>query len=280
MRLATFTRRYIAERDVCREYAHALTNLAGDFSAWLRRQADTRDFRDATVNRWLADLCSANGRSKTTLANKRRQLLTLWRAAWMDGKVREPPKRVRVIETPPPQPTAWSKSDVKRLLAAAGREPGIMRCGVKRRDFWRAFVLVGYYSGLRLGDICRLRADQINSSGMVLVRQHKTGAMVLCRLRRDALESLRRIASPKRERIIGGCLCRRRIMKQFRGVVASAGLNGGTKMLRRTGATLVELGTPGAAMAFLGHKTPGLAYRHYVDATAVQRHKPTPPRIH
>ena len=42
---------------------------------------------------------------------------------------------------------------------------------------------------------------------------------------------------------------------------------------------LIELVHPGAAMALLGHRTPGLAYRHYVDARQVSRSKPTPPRI-
>jgi hypothetical protein len=36
-------------------------------------------------------------------------------------------------------------------------------------------------------------------------------------------------------------------------------------MCRRTGATFVERDHPGAAMRYLGHKSPGLAYRHYVD---------------
>jgi hypothetical protein len=79
--------------------------------------------------------------------------------------------------------------------------------------------------------------------------------------------------------LFAGLLTRRPIQVQFAKLVRGAGLQGSTKWLRRSGATWCEVHQPGSAMAFLGHRTPGLAYKHYVDPRFVQRDKPRPPKI-
>lgn len=65
----------------------------------------------------------------------------------------------------------------------------------------------------------------------------------------------------------------------FDKITEAAGVNGSAKWVRRTGATRVEQHQPGSAMAYLGHKTAGLAYQHYVDARQIQSNRPMPPPI-
>ena len=65
----------------------------------------------------------------------------------------------------------------------------------------------------------------------------------------------------------------------FRKVLRSKSLPGSIKWLRRTSATLLECVHPGAAKAHLGHRTHGLAYKHYVDPRLLQQNKPIPPSI-
>lgn len=280
MRLESFAARYVLERELSREYGKSLRAVEREFSAWLKRRAQCTDLTDARVNSWLAFLCAANGRARVTMANKRQLLLILWRAAWRDGLVSQPPRRVRVIAAPTPPVRAWTRGDVKRLLAIAARAPGrMMRSRVPRAKFWRAFILTAYYSGLRLGDLCRLRWEEISADGTILTVQHKTGEPIVCRVRRDCLAALKAIRSAKRLRPIGDCLCRKRIILGFRALVRAAGLSGGTRMLRRTGATQVEINAPGWGRQHLGHRSYGTAERHYLDASQIQRHKPTPPRI-
>lgn len=280
MKLATYVDRYLLAREVCHEYAAALRSVEREFSRWLKRPATTKDLFDDQVNRWLADMCQANGRAKVTLANKRCMVLVLWRAAWIDGHCKQPPKRIRKISVPAPVTVCWDAAEVKRLLKAADKMPGrFKRSRVSRAKFWRAFILAGYYSGLRLGDLCRLRWSDVRRDGSVAVVQHKTQTGIVGKIRPNGLAAMRAIRAEKRQRVFGDCLSRQRIMRQFVDLVRRAGLAGGTKMLRRTGATLLEIDHPGWAQEHLGHKTPGIAARHYIDHAKLQRRKPTPRRI-
>lgn len=67
--------------------------------------------------------------------------------------------------------------------------------------------------------------------------------------------------------------------RHYRKLVAAAGVRGTSKWLRRSSATALERICPGSAMGHLGHKTPGLAYRHYVDPRMLQCGRPLPPEL-
>jgi len=279
MLLSTLLRDYLSAREVSREYGKSLTAVVLEFGRWLKRSARVSDFSDAKVNAWLTALVSANGRSRSTLANKRRQLLTLWRYAWQEEHAKQPPRKVRRISVPAPSPAAWDTPELRRVIAAARCVPGkFRRTKIERAKFWEAFVRVGYSSGLRLGDLVRLRWEQIRANGIAVVSQHKTGNLVLCPLDASALAALEGIRLPHRSRVFGDCLNRRRTMKGFIAIVRAAGLTGGSKMLRRSGATAVAIASPGWESAFLGHVDQRTA-RHYVDRAMCQQRKPTPPPI-
>lgn len=280
MLLRLFVASYIQQREISREYADSLKAIEREFSAWLNRPAKLSDLTDEKVNRWLIDICNANGRAKVTLSNKRTLLLVLWRAAWMDERVKLPPRRVRRISAPAPVVTAWDRPNVTALLAAAKLVEGeFKRSKVSRAAFWRAFILCGYYSGLRLGDLCRLKWSDVRPDGTIQVVQHKTGSPLVTFVRDNGLEAMEAIRSRERPRVFGDCLCRRRIMDGFIALAKRAGLSGGTRMLRRTGATQCEMIGRGNSKDHLGHKTAGIAERHYIDASQLAKRKVTPPRV-
>jgi integrase len=167
-------------------------------------------------------------------------LLILWRAAWMDHKLKLPPGRIRRIAAPKQYVSAWTPAQIEQLLAVASRAEGrFKRHQVQRAAFWRAFILTGYYSALRVGDLLRLTWSEVRGDAIVTV-QHKTGDPIVCRLPPDCLAAMQAIHSIDRPRVFGDLLCRKRVLKGFAALVRQAGLSGGTKMLRRTSATAVD----------------------------------------
>ena len=95
------------------------------------------------------------------------------------------------------------------------------------------------------------------------------------RVKHFSLESLGRL--PRYDRIIFGTIISvDQIKKVMRRLIQRAGLEGSGKYLRRSSATYAE--QSGISASFqLGHKTPGMAWRHYVDQVILaERRKPVP----
>lgn len=105
MFLEALAETYLAEREVSEKYADSFGTLVRQFSTHLGRTASTDDLASAVINAWLVSLESGE-LSRQTVAGKRRMLLTLWRSAFEDGLVAEPPRKVRRIRCDPIIPRA------------------------------------------------------------------------------------------------------------------------------------------------------------------------------
>ena len=276
MLLADYVDRYVSARRISRAATYLLRWSVREFAKYLGKQPGFSDISDNAVNIWLATMIA----SPATIAGHRSRILALWRAGWQDELIESPPRRVRVVHIPRKFPEAWGLSEMKRLLDATGNLAGnLFVSHVARRDFWRAWLLVQWDTGLRLGDMLQIRGDQLTANSLVLT-QGKTGEPLLCGLRPATVEAIGRITAPHRPRVFGDCLSRRHVFQQFRRLRLAAGLpRGGTHQIRRSGATAVEIDQPGQAGAFLGHLTPGLAHRHYIDPRLIGRHRPMPPPL-
>lgn len=257
-------------------HRYALNSLA----KYLGREPARSDLDRDTVNAWLfAEL--SRGLDPNTVHSERRALLTLWRDAFEEGWCEVGPARIRKIKVPQRVPNAWTLDQIRQLLATIDslrgrlkRQPQISRC-----LFWRAYVLTGYYTGLRLGDLLKLRFDQIAADGTLTVIQNKTGTAVRCCLEYEALSAIEGIMRPARKRIFGDAMSQQCLQEYFAVLVKRAGLRGSTKWLRSSGASWCEANTPGSAMGFLGHRTHGLAYRHYVDPAIANVNISRPPKL-
>jgi len=248
------------------------------FSRHLGRAATIADLTDDAVSGWLVALAD-QGQARETIRTKRRCLLTLWRA-WCEDNTEWPwPRRVRKIKRDTRDPQAWDEAQFARLVAFVRGLPGTMKWhGVAWADFWTGYVLLGYDTGLRFGDLITVPLAPLAATGVLWVRQGKTGTPVSCELHDDLRQVLARIVARRPEATFVALYRKKGIQEEFKFILRRLGLPGSTKWLRRTGATWTEVAAPGSAMAYLGHKTPGLAYRHYVDPRHVQAHKPRPPR--
>lgn len=278
--LRKYLERYGLERDVSRGYLQQLRLTLERYGAFLGHEPTSDDLDEATANRWLASMLESGQLARQSIRTQRRNLLVIWRAMFQDRLIDTEPRRVRPVKIDRSAPEAWDQAQVWALVMESQKCQGVFkRSRIPRAAFWRAFILTAWDTGLRLGDLLALNVHQIAADGTLVVKQHKTGWPVVCRLRPETMAAIESTFPPHRERVFCG-LGRDQLFKQFRALVEAANIpKGGTKRIRKSSATAVERETPGAAMLHLGHRTAGLAYQHYVDPTKLHQNKPMPPKL-
>ena len=195
-----------------------------------------------------------------TVYNHRRMLQRLLAFAaaekLVDASIVRPLRRVK---REPPSPVAWSHAEIRSLLAAAEKLPGGHKC--RHAILMRAWLLVAYSTGLRLGNLLEIRHDQIRGHRL-LVRQVKTREPHVCYLDDRALAAIALL--PRRgPRIFGDLICRDKLLAQMRRLCAVTQMTGSTKFLRRSGATYAEIVGKDASR-HLGHKSPNMKV-YYID---------------
>jgi site-specific recombinase XerD len=270
---------YTVERGLNAGSSRQLRHRLNQFERILGRAAEWADFNEGTVNHVLATLL-ASGLNPSTVRGVRSGILALWNAAYEGRILDHQPGRIRKIKIPAMRPQCWTMEQLTILSGAIEKLGGRMKNApnLTRRRFWKAFVLTGYYSGLRLGDLMRLEWTNFRDNELSVV-MGKTGDLLCCRLPDDCMEALKHVHAQRRKKVFGDILNQSNLQQFFRRILRAAGLPGSVKWLRRTGASHVEAAFPGAAKGFLGHRTHGLAYKHYVDPTIVQQQKPQPPSL-
>lgn len=211
-----------------------------------------------------------------TVQNHRRMLCTLRRAALRNGLlVDDCTSEIRRVKCPRPLPRAWSHEEIRRLLTAASEMPGgTTRCPWK--ILLPAWILVAYSSGLRLGDMLALKHESIRGNKVALVMA-KTGRPHVVMLDDAALRAIASLplAGP---RIFGDLVGRCVLIRAFRRLVKRSGMTGSGRFLRRSSATYAAVAGMNPS-DHLGHMTPGLAQRCYVDPVLVAELKNPVPSV-
>lgn len=259
---------YCTIRPLSKGAAYLLRRTVQLYGEFLEGQATVANLTDVDVSRWLESLESSA--SAWTRCGHRTRLLSLWRFA-ARRKLVLPPGEVRREPAPDPQPEAWTVLEVNKLLAA---------CDQLLPDeaaYFRPLVSACYESGLRRGDIRSLTRDQIQVSGVLRIRQHKTAKSHEPRLRPETAAAV--LARPGKYPLACPWGTRKysRLWSRLRTL---AGLRSGAcQQLRRTGATwvAVEHGLD-AAREFLGHRSPDMI-AHYVDRSIYKPRGWLPPAI-
>lgn len=278
--LRQFLDEYAIDRGLAVGSLRALVYVVNCFERHLARPARLADLNRGTVNAWLAGLL-ARKLDPETVRGRRTAMLGLWKHAVDSGALEVPPARIRKIKVADKPPTCWDLPELKKLLKVARGLPGVMNRDrrIDRADFWQAYIYCDYGTGLRLGDLRSLRFDQIGPDGTTIVVQSKTGETVVGHIEAKGMRLLERLRTPGRRLVFGDLVNHSNAQRYFRKLVRLAGLRGSTKWLRRTGATWSEVQNPGSAQHYLGHKTPGLAWKNYIDRRFTQKRKPRPPRL-
>jgi integrase len=250
----------------------------GALSKHLGRRATLDDLNHETINAWLVK--GAESVSPRTLKGRRASILTLWRWAYDEaGLIWNPPRRVRRIKVPYKFPESFTASELSRLLAAAEMMAGRLKCGTSIRAFWVAWINMAYDTALRPCDLLVVRRDAVGDDCAVTIVQEKTGAPIVAHVRPETLAAIKRLRVPPAESIFRALQTKHGIYFHWGRLLRAAGLKGTPKKLRKTSATLLECVSPGSAGAHLGHRTPGLAAKHYIDPRIVASNKPLPHRI-
>lgn len=198
--------------------------------------------------------------SPVTVANHRRYLTTLMRAAQRDRLVNQCTGGFRRVKTPRPVPRAFSLAEIRQLVAAARQTPGHFR-DLKKSEFLEAWFLSAYCLGLRTSDLHAMRWADVRGQ-RVYLRQQKTSTPHVAVFTDEALAACKRL--PRRERVFGDYAAINTIQQWVAECVKRAGLDGTTRFLRRSCATYAKVAGM-SPQAKLGHLTPGLAERSYVD---------------
>lgn len=276
MDLSTLLGQYALARDVSPETLSQYGFAVRSLERFLSRPPTLADLTDDGLNRWIDWLLSRE-LSRATIKGQRGSLLAIWRFAVEVSLLDRLPLRVKKLRRCLPLPEAYSLRQTVDLLGECQWIQGRFRCGVPRAALLRAWVLVAYYTALRPGDLGRLRWSEISADGVFVVIQRKTGEPLLRRLPADAMAAVLATDPGSRELVfpIG-----QRVIRYWWGQIRkAAGVKGSPKWMRRSSATAVEAIQPGAAMRHLGHRTPGLAARHYIDPRLLGGTGPLPPRI-
>lgn len=267
-RFAPLAGRYLAGRVVTKQYASnvrrvaaAVANIcADDVNAYLKLRTD--------------EVASITVRAERTI------LLSLWRWAYEQRVVDEFPRGVMRVKARKPPTRAWTIAQVRQLLEKAGEyRPHFLKSGANIGDFLTAWILLGYESGSRHGDIWRFTADNLDAD-VLRWTQSKTGDPLHKVLTPACVAACVRMLEQSPDGRIIGWACRpRQAQRWWRTLCDACGLPGTSKWLRRSGATHIELRSPGKASLHLGHRTATLAAQAYIDWGQIREHAPKTPSL-
>lgn len=255
---STLAETYLSARLVTPQYAKHLQRTAEKVGS----------LEPAAINDYLR--ARRDEVSSVTLANERRMLLTLMRYGYEEHLIEQAPRGVMRIRQDTQPVRAWTLSDVKTLvntsLSFRGRT---FSCGVDKGLFMETWVRLAYDTAARYGDIFSWTRANLHGEFMVWTMK-KTGMSMTRRIGKTTQERVFEILEDRGPLILGGICHRRYSFTLFRKLLKEAGMDGSGRWLRRSAATHVEARKKGSATILLGHKTPTLAYRSYVDMSQLE----------
>jgi integrase len=260
--------RYLRDRIVSSGYTTNLTRVA----------SHVRRLDAASINQYLQQRSTVI--APVTLATERAMLVGLWRWAYETGAVERPPRgivKVRVTRKPT---RAWTIEQcctaVKGTFALTTRLRGK---GVTLGQFLRCWVLLGYETGARMGDLFRLSRENFEGDTCRWT-QGKTGDPVVKVLTPACVSAVQELLAQSPDgRVLGWVMLKSSAQRAMRRYLRLLRLPGSSKWLRRSGCTHVEMANPGKGRLHLGHRTVGLAERSYIDWSQVRRDIPSPPAL-
>jgi len=125
------------------------------------------------LNRYLARRLEQV--SGITARNERTILLSVWCHAYHSGKVEEAPRGIGKLRARRKPTKAWTVPQLQSLVKATEKHDGRrLRSGADRGAFLRAWVLLGYECGARMGDLFAFGRQHIDGDSLAWT-QSKTG---------------------------------------------------------------------------------------------------------
>jgi integrase len=240
------------------------------FGEFLGHEPTLEDLDPLVVARFLA--WRLRDREPGTAAKDRAQLRALWQLAWdeaIPGVKRGPSASLRRIVVPERVPEAWLTDEMRRLVAAAGEERGLVD-GVDAAGYWRALLLVTYDTAERISAVLSLKFRDVHD-GMVHFRAEGRKGH-----RRDITRSIKpetqaaiaAISTPPRDVVFPWGRAVSTLYHHLDRVLKRAGLPVDRRSkfhrIRRTAASYYEA-AGGDAQELLDHSSPALKRKSYID---------------
>jgi integrase len=202
MLLASVIDRIAMDRDIEKVTVDQYIRHVNRFSECLGHEATIEDLSEDSLNRFLVSL-QKEGLVGTTVRNYRVSITVVWSYLTEKEGLREYSirrvRRLKIVQRPV---HAWSLKQIGQLIAACEDVRGTLDNGIAGKDFLKAWVYLGYDTGLRPSDVRLLKWSDVNQiDGDVIITQHKTSVPHCAYLSPQSQESLRAIQFPERELI-------------------------------------------------------------------------------
>lgn len=268
-------RGYALLRDIKPETVRQYQITADLFERWAGGPVRLDELDETSVSEWLRDYAATA--KPHTVRSKKNQILALWRAASDDGLCDEPSsRRVRRVRVPEQVVSAWTREEVEQLLRTAAGLKRRHRCGLSRAAWFDLAIRLAWDSGLRWGDLVKVRVDAIQPDGTTIV-QNKTGKRVTFCLSPTTMEALANtLAECPRTLVCPWPASHESFNDQARLLVAKAGIRTGTwKWIRSGSGTDVEAQVDGTGHKHLGN-TRAVFEQSYLSQSIIGRRTPAP----
>lgn len=265
MRLCDLVKRYGDSRDLSTPYLKMLFSCV---KTMLPAIETVDQITPDRVNTWLSALPG----STETRRRRRRECLTLWRYAIEERLTEVACIRVKLIKRRTAAVTCWTRSEILLLLRESNdfKSPASCRRREKKVSdaaLLRAWIHIGYETGLRFSDIHSLAKDNFRGDLLVVVCK-KTGKTCARRLSAVTMRCVAELLelSPDGS-VFSAVASRRSILVLWQAFLKSLNYPGSSKWLRRSAATHCEASLAGSGGAFLQHTSGSDVTRnHYLDA--------------
>lgn len=274
MEIVRFISSYLGQRSVTPLYSSSLTRVGKLLESLTGPTFDT--INADKINRHLQLL---EIRSPINAANTRRQIKTIWTAAYEQGHA--PPVGIlRRIKVPKKIPNALRLDEIAKLIETAQKKKGNFR-GTKtpRRIYWSSLFNAYYDTALRVSDLRSVERQWIAPGGIFSIVQSKPNRVHHVRLRAETLAEIDALLNGRTSGPIWQCLNRKNFFKQVRNLFDEAKIRGSSRWIRRASASYVEKERPGTGWRHLGHAKPGLAETAYLDPSICAPEPVLPPPI-
>lgn len=257
---------YLSQRSVSRHYSENVTRIA------TRAGAISTERVNAFLKGRLEQVSTVTAKAERVV------LLSLWRAAYEAGKVNDPPRGVLRIKAKRPPTRAWTVEEMRRAIAKTDEVRGrTLRNGADLGAFLKCWLLLGYESGARRGDIFSFTGQHLDGD-VLRWTMAKTGDPMTKHLSPACLRACREMLEQSPDgSILAWVVQRRRAAILLKEHLDRCGMAGSSKFLRRSGATHIEIESPGLATRHLGHRTAALASQAYLDWGQIRKCSPQTP---
>lgn len=241
------------------------------FTQWtkhLGREPTLDDFDDLGVARYL-EWRSANGKSPYTVEKERCQICSLWRFAADRNLVKSRPC-VPPAPLPEKIPQAWTLAELNTLLSGCDGLPGRV-CKIPAGQYFRALILVAWESGERIGALLSAKKSNLMPGVLLLLAEDRKGSKQpkMHQLSAETYAAAKAVADLSETDCVFPFEHSQAMLYDWLGKVKRrAGMplvkRAAFHQVRRSAAShLASVG--GDPVEFLGHSSPKLAKRYYLD---------------